>query len=863
MKKIITRISLALLALVLLLLGATLFISLRYKKQIGEQLLSAVNNSLTTEARVQDFDLSLFQRFPSISASLIGLEVQDTRGERLCYAGALSATMSPFALFRNTLKIKSITLKDARINVLIDRQGNGNFDIFKSTEEDRKSGSMRISLAKAALEDIEVFYQDQLNDLRLEMLIADAALSGNFSPDQTTLQARAQFESRFLERGEDRFLVDVPLAYNGKVAVNSTEGDIQLNGLELQVGPNTFLVDGSILKASAGAEYDLELTSKNGSLAPIIEVLPNSVKDILQDVDSRGDFDLRATVTGKTADNELPSIQAAFSLEEGRISSPQFKDDLKDVSLLASFSNGKDRAARTSVFQIRKLKGYFNNELIQSRLKITNLENPYIQAFLDGVIPMRSIYPSFGSPNITGGSGEIEVKEVQLAGSFKDMIKTSRIHRVKANGRIEFDDAMLEINDNRLTIDRGQLVVDDNDLLLKDIKFEGPDTELEFKGFIQNLLPVLFADSLNSELAELTFQAELAGESLAIDKLLSSLDLGIDEEVREDLSKEEEAVVKARQVQTRERVTSLLNGLFDANIKSFTYGKIKGEDFQGKLRFNNNRVSIEGTTKAMQGSFELDGSFYFERYPRLVAELEGEQIDVGEFFRQCENFGQDILTGKQLNGTLNTKIAIESFFDELGNFEQDKLQVLAAIGIQDGELRQFQPLQQLAKVVKQKDLDQIRFSDLENFMEIRKNRIYIPVMFIQSNAINLTMNGVHGFDNSFTYNIKANVLQALGQKIRRHDGKLKPIKARKNGFVNLYFHIQGQDDAFEMESARRKVLEDFERSSRQRRSIRLALEDRFGYVKMVDEPIEWRDIPEYQEDPTDQGEEFIEWEGDN
>jgi hypothetical protein len=860
MKKNLKRIGLVLLVFLVLLMGTSIFITLRYKNLIGNQLLAAVNNSLITEATVKNFDLTFFRSFPNVSASLIGVEVEDTNGNRLCYADALSARISLFPLFNKKVRIKSITLKGARLYVRIDRQGRANFDIFKPSENKKSSYSYQVSLEEAALEDILLFFDNQQNSIQTEAFIQKAKLNGNFSSSQTVLRAQAQLESRFVQRGNDRFLVGVPLAYDGKVEVNSESGMIRLNNLDLQIGPNPFQVDGSILSSEGMVDYDLLLKSEKGSLASVIDILPASIRESLQGIDSRGNFNLEALVKGKTRQNQLPRIQATFSLEDGRITSTHLNDDLRNVRLKATFSNGADRTLRSSVFEIQELEGYFSNRLVEGRMRLSDLEDPYLQIAFDGIVPINSVFPMLGSPNITRGSGEIEFEDVQLEGRISDMVNTSRIYRVRANGTVEFDDAMLEINGNRLVLDRGEMVIQNNEVAVKDLELEGPGTELQFQGSVQNLLPVLFADSSNSKGSKLNFQARLEARELGIDELLAAMDLGIEQDEKEKLSPVKLAEINSRQVAARQRLTNLLNGTFEAHVAPFTYGKVQGKNFKGQLQFSDNQVRVKGSTLAMGGAYQLDGTLFFERLPRLQAKVEGQKIDVGELFRQCQNFGQTVITDKNLNGILDAKILVESQFDEMGGFDLSNLRMMAAIGIEQGRLKNFEPLQELSSVIKEKDLNDIRFSDLQNYLEIRDKRLYIPVMFIQSSAINLTLNGVQGFDDSYLYNIKANVLQALGQKIRRHDRKLDPIKARKKGFVNLYYQVKSQNGEIEVRSARREVVEDFQNSSLRKRDIRVALQNRFGYVQMVDEPMEWRDIPEYRADPEDRSEEFIEWE---
>ncbi len=327
--------------------------------------------------------------------------------------------------------------------------------------------------------------------------------------------------------------------------------------------------------------------------------------------------------------------------------------------------------------------------------------------------------------------------------------------------------------------------------------------------------------------------------------------------------KADDAVVdslQTEQIKKREQFTSLLKGAFNADIKEFNYRKIQGVNFEGKLNLDNNELAILGATRAMGGSFELDGRFYFEEKPRLHAKVSGGGVDAKEFFRQGENFGQQMLTHKHLEGLLHTKMAIYAYWNEEGDFLTDDLRILAAVGVEEGELKNFEMMDNFSSFVNIKDLRHIKFTNLENFMEIRKQRLYIPVMFIQSNALNLTLSGEHTFDNVMRYNLKVNAGQVLAQKFKSHDPALKPVKARKKGFFNLYYTISGPVDNYEFKANKREIKDEFQLSDIRRQEIQTALEKEFGIIELVREPEDWRDIPEYDYGSEKEEDVFLEWE---
>ncbi len=880
MKRFLKRFALISLVTIVVLLLLASALTMAFEKQIGRRVIAELNKQLATELRVEKFDLSVIRTFPNVAANLRGVELDDNRGGVLLDADNLSFRFGLFSLLTSRVKIKSVVVQNGKLAVRTDRKGNANYDILVKSETEAEApasegGSTAISLQSARLEDIELVYADEMTDQFVDLVVEEAEFSGEFSSSQFSLASDAQLQSRFFDIDGVRYLPRTALGYSAKVFVDLEARRYELEKVDLEVNNNTFKAEGAVERRDDGMYYDLVVSNEESNLGGVLALLPARYLDRLGGFESSGRFAFQASVQGLAGARQNPEIRVDLTLENGRISGPQLAEPLKDVALNASYDNGRSRNNASSRFEISNLKGYFNRELLEMQLRVDNFDAPRIDFAFDGVLPMKAIYGLFNNPRITAGEGELEIKNLVLKGDYADMVSTSRIGRVKAGGEVEFDDAGLTINGEEMRVDRGRLRLEDNALTLQDFQLEGAGSDILFEGAAFNLIPVLFADSLNSRRAELEFQAKLVSETLDLDRLMQ-----LSAVTAEEAAAGEAAVdsLKAEKINKREQFTDLLNGTFTANVAAFNYHKIEGKDFEGLLEFNNNEMSIEGSTRAMNGAFDLNGRVYFQNEPYLRANLDCGGIDFKEFFRQTENFGQDVFQDRNISGTLNAKIAIDAFWDQQGNFRDDKLRVLAGIGIEDGEIVDFELLEGFSTFVKIKDLKRIKFISMTEYLEVRNRRLYIPALFIRSNALNLTVSGEHSFDNDIRYNIKVNAGQVLADRFRKYDPSLHPKEARRNGWFNLYYTITGTIDDYEVKSAKRQVKADFERSALRKRDIAMALRQEFGALDLIDEPEEWLDEGEEQEEflwdeeevivPRDEEEEtmeessFLDWEAD-
>ena len=759
----------------------------------------------------------------------------------LLEADQLSFRFDLLSLFGSHIKIGSVKANNGALTIRYDRRGKPNYEILKPADPKdaaAESSGLGISLQEALLSDIELIYADDQLEQTVRLEVDDARFSGEFSARNFSLNSQAAMLASFIEVGGRRYASGAHLGYDATLQVDMDKGIYQFDKMGLSVNDNLFHVNGVLTSGSNHTDFDLKISSEDSKLGAVIDLLPESFQEYLGDFESRGEFNFEATIDGRLSSKENPAIRVNFGLEDGRITSPRLTDDFKDVSFTAIFSNGEGRDNLSAVFQIPRLKGYFNRELVEAQFEMKNMDDPVIDLLLDGALPLASIYGLFNNPAISDGRGELEIRNFHLQGRYKDMINTQSIDRVKAEGQLTFDDASLTINKETLVFDRGQVTLEGNLLNILGVKLEGAGTELTFNGSANNLLPVLLADSINSQDAQLDFKATLEAEQLDLDRLMIIGDIPVEQNSVDSLVFDS---LQVAQTQKREHITNFLKGTFDANIKSFNFREIQADNFKGNLVFDRNLMNIKGSAMAMEGSIDLEGEVKFEDKPSLRAKLTGRGIDMHELFRQSENFGQTVLEAQHLSGNLDANVIIQGYWSENGNFDMDKLKAYAVLGITDGELKDFSLLESFSAYVKIQDLKHIKFVNLENWLEVSGKKVIIPAMFVQSNALNMQVSGEHTFENLIDYNIKINAGQVLFNRFKKFNPNLEPQKAQRNGWFNMYFNIQGPLETYEVTSSKRDVKNQFTKTESIKRRIQRNLLEAFGSITVLKKQIDMRD----------------------
>lgn len=820
-----------------LLAAASVIMATLFQDAIGQRIVREINKQITTELRVDNFRLSLFKFFPSAAVTLKGVELEGANRDLLLDAGEVSFRIGYASIFGSDVKVNSVLVANGALRASIDAQGKANFDIWKDTgEEEAGPSDFRVSLKQARMENVLLVYDNERDNQRISANIESLDLSGEFSSKAFDLSAKAGIRSHFLDMGDVLYLPGKQISADALLAVDLEQGSYDFRKFDLQIEDNLFQLDGVVTSRPDGTLFNVFVHNKGGSLEDLVQLLPPQYLERSGNLSSRGDFSFDGRIEGLLSDRTNPDIHFTFGLERGKLNSDLLPSGLSDVSFSARFTNGKSRSHATTEFEIKDFQGMFGRMPVDFRLLVRNFSDPMIDFALDGVVPIETVAGLLGSAAVKSGSGEIEIENLSLRGRYSDMVDPSRMANVQASGRIEFDDASLSFEGDKLTFDRGVLEIKGNDLILSDLKLEGAGSDIMLNGSCSNLIPVLLEDSLSEKGARLRFDASWRSEVLDLDRLLALASATAPPPA-------EPAVTDTAVVESTAPggwFASHLEGLFECQVKEFNYGKIEGKYFLGKLIFEGNTLLIEGNAEAMGGRFNLYGSLALEERLRLQARVDCAGVDVKEFFRQSDNFGQTVLQDRHLSGTLTSKMTIFADFDEDVNLLLDDLIVFAGIGIENGELKDFELLNDMSAFVKVEDLRRIRFTSMQNYLEIRKGKIYLPAMFIQSSALNLTVSGEHSFQNDIDYNIKVNAGQVMAGKFKKYNPGLEPVKA-KGGFVNLYFKVYGTVDEFDYEMAKREVKRDFDASQARKNAIRNALRQAFGNVELIEEPDAWAD----------------------
>ncbi|MBT8220925.1 MAG: hypothetical protein KJP00_13930 [Bacteroidia bacterium] len=808
MKKALTTI-----AIVLLVLVIGLFASAEiFEDKIGKSVQDSLNASLKTKFDFETFDLSLVRSFPNAAIRFQNISLMDLAGDSLLTAKKAKINLNLFSLLRSEIEFLSVDIEDGALNIIVDSKGQRNYDIWHKSA--KGSNPSTLSINEAKIKNIEINYVDRPNKSHAVMIADDLLLSLNFD-DIIEFDALGILHSEKVNVNKNAYLIGKKLSINSGIAYNTSEQILNFKNGEVGVDGLVFHADGSIDFNGDHQLYDLVLTNTNGSLEAIFGLLPKDQVESFKKITSSGNFNLTVFYKGKQAKYSNPALQADLSYSRGRIVVPQIDVPLKNVSFAAKYIDSSKKGLSDAQVQINAFKGTMDGERITGNFAYDNFKTPYIKLDAKGKMPITTLLEIFNVPS-NNTNGNIDFNELVINGKLEHLATPLHQSNTLSKVDVALDKISFEINDQTILIRDGRLAGKEDYFELQGLELRTPNSAFVLNGYLKRLVPFLFAEF---QKPDLQFDLDVHSHTCDVAEIL-------------DIFNGYRNVTKAATQKVVSSSTSsylsFMNGDIDITIDNFEHHDIEGSDFKGHLSFINNNIGIKGTSKGMQGVFDLEGILTgLEQGNRLQSKLVCKNIDVQTFFKQSHNFGQQTLQSKHLEGNLNARLLIDADWDSEGNFNQKGLKVVGSAKITDGELINFEMMDNFSKYIKSEDLRHIKFGSLDNYFEIDNRVIYIPAMFIQSNAANLTLSGEHSFDNVIDYNIKVNAGQVLTNKLKKYNSRLSPIPARKRGFFNLYFSIDGTIENPSYRTAKRQVKSDFVKSEYLKEKIRLQLQKSF------------------------------------
>ncbi|MGI8891886.1 MAG: AsmA-like C-terminal region-containing protein [Bacteroidia bacterium] len=772
--KLLKRLLLAFALIFVLFFSAAFIITAFYGDNIKSLLVTELNEQLIVKVEVKDIQLSFIRNFPFASVEFTAVRIEEATDAKLknslVEAARISFVFNIINIFRENYSVRKLIIKDGHVNVYIDEQGNENFVIWKTGTDTTKS-DFEFEIEKLELINVKLSY---VNLKTNHTLLTDGSLGiigGKFSSDNYVMSINTDMFLHQFAANDVKYLSDKATKLDVQLSINKPAGEYIFERSKINLADLIFSIEGKVIDGEKGIYTDLKIDASEAPLSGFLSVLPPQYAEHFRKYKSKGFVSFYSTMKGSFENNNTPDVSVEFKVRNGFLKPEKSPVALEHLDLRGTYANKPER------LQIIAFTGDIAGRKIEGNVRVDDFKNPLLSFETQASFDLNYLQHFLSIDTLKEMHGELFVN-TSFKGYLKQIPKKdfSELGKISASGEMTVNNGSFKLKNNPLDFKNfnGTVRFRNSDMEVSNFRGEISNSDFALTGICKNLLLFILSPDQHSKI-----EASLVSNNIDLNQLLQN-------------KKTIEADTSYYLSFSPRLDCDLSVFIDDLAFRKFNASNIKGNILLKKQVLSASVLSFN----AMDGSVNIRGDIDASKGRNITMKCDADirQIDIHKLFFQMENFGQLTMRDKNLKGHVTADIHFSSVWSRDLVADMDKVYVKSNVKIENGELIDFEPMLALSRYIKVSELKQIKFSTLQNSIEIKKQMIYIPQMEIKSNALNLTASGIHSFDNNIDYQMQLLLSEILGKKVREQKSEFGRVEDDGLGRMTLFLAMKGKAD---------------------------------------------------------------------
>ena len=740
----------------LLLVWAVLSVYVHYNKGRLLQMASAeMKEHFGADISIGQLDISLFRHFPSVAFQLSDVSLRDSLWPQhhhdLLKVRTVYADCPLFqSLFSGKVRISKVSLEHGTIYFYRDSTGYSNTYVFKDRKPSTRGGGKPGDPPNISLTDIK-WVQDledkhKFFDLDIHRLNCDLDREGRVL--QVGIGADISANSFAFNTRKGSFIKGKRLSGRFRVSYNTASRIVQFAGATINVDGHPLSFTGRFFPAVSPDPFVLTIEARDLPWHVASSFLTPGIQQKLDEYDIDKPMTVSVQLDAGNADDPQPQITVKLNLDKGSVLTPAGR--ITEATFRANFTNewirGHQRGDDNSAIRLLGFSGHLGNLPLRSdTMTITNLRYPRLASDIHSHFTLDQLNDLTGSQamRFVAGRGDLNVY-------YKGPMSENDTAGTVVNGWLDIDSAAVTYLPYQweLTGGKGRLLFKDQDMLVNQLSIHAGKTNIRVRGIAKNLVALL---DRNAENVSMDWNLQMAHMDLEdFSVLAGSTAAG---------SRQRGPVAGAGAGASRgslfgatfTRIDNVLKeGAIHVAIEAsdISYGKFSGAHAKGDLLFDNHAITLN-RLMIEQGAGVLQLKAILKRNPGgitnpLSLESHMSGVDLPGLFSDFNNFGQVALTAKNLKGRLTADVRLSGALTAKAKVAPKSLKGTIDFSVKDGELIDFEPMEKIhEKVLKKRDMSQIRFAGLNCQLDVDSTTISFHRMEIQSTAFTLFAEGTY------------------------------------------------------------------------------------------------------------------------
>jgi len=399
MKKFFKIFGIIVLVLILLLVS----IPFLFKNTIKEKIMEKVNESVNAQISFTDFSLSVFKNFPNATVELEGLKVINNApfaGDTLAYVGNFSAKVNLkdilFKEDKDPYKLLGFSLSNAVVNVHMNEEGKGNFDIAKSTSDttDEEPNNFSLDLKEYSIENLRFTFRDDTSKMSVILDSLYHKGKGNFANQVLDLETTTATKVSFASDGT-AFLRNNVVTLDAVLGIDLNQQKYTLKDNTLKLNALELNFDGFVQLLEDGQLYNLSFKTPKTTFKNFLDLIPAAYTKSIEGVQTTGEFTINGKVDGKYTPTTIPKLDIRMLSNNASFKYPSLPKSVKNIDIDVKIGNETEKLEDTYV-NINRFAFTIDQDAFSVKALLRNLtKNMLVNADLKGVINLENIQKAY------------------------------------------------------------------------------------------------------------------------------------------------------------------------------------------------------------------------------------------------------------------------------------------------------------------------------------------------------------------------------------------------------------------------------------------------------------------------------------
>ena len=796
------------------MVGTLACLSWVFKDKIIRLAVNEINKHIAVRIEVNpDIELSIIESFPEVSIRFKDVKIYESLPKSKNYMANASEVFFAFDAWdfiNQKYVIKHLSMQSGAINLQVDKKGNVNYNIFKPTPETPENKSnISFHLKKISIRDVKFLYHNQQSRQTYDAEAKTLKATLSFNDNVWKIDVAGDLSISAITIAETEYLKDKKVQLELKQEYRTDKKILHIMPSLLKVEDSDFKVHGSF-DHSANANIDLNITAQKTSIRTLLSLMPKPVYDKLSVYESEGEVYFNSTIEGPIKKDENPMVTINFGFAGASFFHPDLKQKIENASLHGTFTNGISRRSSSSAIDLREIKGTLQGKSFSGNFFLQNFDDPFCRLNAKATLSLTSVVNFYPIPQIDSASGDADLS-INFQGKINDLKTEEGNQRIKADGQLLLENVNFYIKPMDYSVHNlaGSFTFDRDNLEFKDVVAIVANSDFTTTGTLKNFISKLVFDKQT-----LVADAKFTSHNLDLKKLITRSS-------SENTTNSDDA---PKQKSSNILIPKGYKIRLDCTIDNFTYERLHASNLKCTFIADDPMLAVEEVTmKTAGGKLEFSAvANLTDKGADINSEIKATSLYIDSIFHTFDNFDQTFIQDKNLKGQLNTQIQL--LFSVNNNIKIIPSSVTATIdaSILNGELNNFEPMKKLSKFMEEKQLEQIRFSEIKNKIYIANSIVSIPEMEIKSNITTINVSGTQTFDQEMDYALTVH-LKDFKKKHKDKDEAFGAIEETKKGESLIFLKIKGRVGdyhiIYDTHKTKNKIKEDLKKEKKELENV--------------------------------------------